>query len=156
MQILWDVVSADGKLHHKNIPILNESEPNNRVHALPTGCGRGCFRWISPAGRGGEGCSQVCTGVLLRAPDRPTRRSGPRPPSWSARGRAFAQGLQSWTAGYRHFGRKNSGLRPWPAAPCVQVKLDEAQRKNKRLDFILLLRLYCCFPGIVNELCWWC
>ena len=40
------------------------------------------------------------------------------------------------------------------AAPCVQVKLDEAQRKNKRLDFILLLRLYCCFPGIVSELCW--
>ena len=125
-----------------------------RVHVLATGCGRGCFGWISPAGRGGVGSSQVWAGVLLRAPGGHSRCSGPQLPSWRARGRAFAQGLQSWTVGRSRFGRKNSGLRPRPAAACVQVKLDGTQRKNKRLDFILLLRRYCCFPGVVNELCW--
>ena len=52
----------------------------------------------------------------------------------------------------------NSGLKSWLqglccAVPYEQVKLEEIPRK--RLDLILLLRLYFYFPGIVNGLCWW-
>ena len=42
-------------------------------------------------------------------------------------------------------------------ASSEQGKLNEAQRKRKlkRLDFILLLRFYFCFLGLVNRLCQW-
>ena len=45
------------------------------------------------------------------------------------------------------------GARSLQAAPYEQVKLDEAQRKKKNLDFILLPRFYFYFPGVVNEHC---
>ena len=44
---------------------------------------------------------------------------------------------------------------PSPCGTLGAMKLDEAQEKKKRLDFIFLFRFYFYFLGIVNGLCQW-
>ena len=93
------------------------------------GSRRGCFTGISSEGRG-RGSGVRGGAVLLTLPtSEPVSHAvsvgGPPPPSWSA-GAAFSLS-------------EAPRARPLLAAPCEQVKLDEAQRKrNKkvRLYFI--------------------
>ena len=156
--------------HQEDTPVLNGYEPNNGRFALwsprsPHRLWEGLRYRDLVSGEGG-GRSSPQSG-LVRCAARGSRlrcraqRLCTRPAAailnWRARAQYFcAQDAAELSCAAQPFCMRSSGLRPLPAvATCEQVKRDEAQGKNKRLDFILLLRFYFCFPGIVNELCWW-
>ena len=120
-------------------------------HAHPGG-GRGCFlRSSRGEGRALEGSAAEWL-TLLRPPPGQALHTACRRRLEShvvPRAAAFAHGPPGW-------GVSLSQEEFWSEAPrSGLVKLDWAQRKRKRLDFIWLLRFYFYFLNMVNGLCWW-
>lgn len=115
------------------------------------GCGQGCFVGFSAVGRWGGWilvspvqtcCSQLQVAVLCAAIQNTAHCRHLELRCWGSHAALRTLFWSTWC--------QASALR----TP-EQVKLDWAQRKRKRLDFILLPRFYFYFLGIVNGLCWW-
>lgn len=135
---------------------------------FPTGLGWGCFIGISWKRVGGGVLVGPPTAVLLKLQICSRSQSLAKLFLWSAflcrlelsvlwGALAHSPELRCLGAALLQKELWSDGPGVWPlyAAPCEHMKQDKAQRKRKRLDFILLSWFYFYFLGIVNGLCWW-